>query len=198
VSFTSAAVDPDGDQVSTVWDFGDGVKAGGANIAHTYTQPGPYTATVTVKDPGGLTDTDSVTITVTTTSRGGNPGSRPPVTGEEEPGESPDQPLVRAPRNRSVKSVIKRGLRLKVSCDEECQARSVLRVSGERLGASKRLQLDAGESRTLVVRLDRSVRRNLVAAMRQAGIRRLKAFAVTRIVTAEGARNVRVRVILKR
>ncbi len=40
VSFSSSAVDPDGDQVSTVWDFGDGVKAGGANIAHTYTQAG--------------------------------------------------------------------------------------------------------------------------------------------------------------
>ncbi|HEX5620697.1 MAG TPA: PKD domain-containing protein [Solirubrobacteraceae bacterium] len=197
VSFTSSAVDPDGDQVSTVWDFGDGVKGGGANIAHTYTQPGSYTATVTVKDPGGLTDTDSVTITVTATSRGVNPGSRPPVTGEEQ-GESPDQPLVRAPRNRSVQSVIKRGLRLKVSCDEACRARSVLRVSGERLGASKRLALDAGESRTLVVRLDRSVRKNLIAAMRQAGIRRLKAFAVTKVVTADGTRNVRVKVMLKR
>ena len=146
VSFSSSAVDPDGDQVSTVWDFGDGVKAGGANIAHTYTQAGTYTATVTVKDPGGLTDTDSVSITVTTTSRGVNPGSRPPVTGEDE-GESPDQPLVRAPKTKGVRSIIKRGLRLKVSCDEACRARSVLRVSGERLGASKRLRLDAGESR---------------------------------------------------
>jgi hypothetical protein len=71
-------------------------------------------------------------------------------------------------------------------------------VSGERLGASRRLALDAGESRTLVVRLDRSVRRNLVAAMRQAGIRRLKAFAVTKVVTADGARNMRVKVLLKR
>jgi len=180
-----------------VWDFGDGVKAGGANIAHTYTQAGTYTATVTVKDPGGLTDTDSVTITVTALSRGGVQGSPPPVTGEEQGG-SPDQPLVRAPKRRGVRSIIKRGLRLRVSCDEACRARSVLRVSGERLGASKRLRLDAGESRTLVVRLDRSVRRNLIAAMRQAGIRRLKAFAVTRIVTAEGARNVRVKVMLKR
>jgi PKD repeat protein len=55
VRFTSAATDPDGDQVSTVWDFGDGGRAGGADISHTYTQPGTYTATVTVRDPGGLT-----------------------------------------------------------------------------------------------------------------------------------------------
>jgi PKD repeat protein len=197
VSFTSSAVDPDGDQVSTVWDFGDGVKGGGANIAHTYTQPGTYTAAVTVKDPGGLTDTESLTITVTSLSQsGGRPGAPPGI--DEPSGESPDQPLVRAPRTKGVRSIIKRGLRLKVSCDEACRARSVLRVSGERLGASKRLQLDAGESRTLVVRLDRSVRRNLVAAMRQADIRRLKAFAVTKITTAEGSKNVRVRVILKR
>jgi PKD repeat protein len=192
VSFSSSAVDPDGDQVSTVWDFGDGVKAGGANIAHTYTQPGTYTATVTVRDPGGLTDTESMAITVTAT-RTPPQGSPPPVTGE-----SPRAPLVRGPKRQSVRQVMRRGLRLKVSCDEACRARSVLRVSGERLGASKRLQLDAGESRTLVVRLDRSVRRNLVAAMRQADIRRLKAFAVTKITTAEGSKNVRVRVILKR
>ena len=65
VRFTSSATDPDGDQVSTVWDFGDGQQAGGADIGHTYTTPGTYTATVTVRDPGGLTDTESIQITVT-------------------------------------------------------------------------------------------------------------------------------------
>jgi PKD repeat protein len=195
VSFSSTAVDPDGDQVSTVWDFGDGVKAGGANIAHTYTQAGTYTATVTVKDPGGLTDTDSVAITVASAT--GAQGSPPPSSGGVK-GESAEQPRVRAPKRKGVRSIIKRGLRLRVTCNEACRARSVLRVSGERLGASKRLRLHAGQSRTLVVRLDRSVRRNLIAAMRQAGIRRLKAFAVTKVVTADGARNMRVKVLLKR
>jgi PKD repeat protein/plastocyanin/type 1 glutamine amidotransferase len=195
VSFTSFAVDPDGDQVSTVWDFGDGVKAGGANIAHTYTQAGTYTATVTVKDPGGLTDTDSVVITVASTT--GSQGSPPPPSGGVQ-GESAERPRVRAPKRKGVRSIIKRGLRLRVTCNEACRARSVLRVSGERLGASKRLRLRAGQSRRLVVRLDRSVRRNLVAAMRQAGIKRLKAFAVTKIATADGTRKVRVKVVLKR
>jgi PKD repeat protein len=189
-------VDPDGDQVSTVWDFGDGVKAGGANIAHTYTKAGPYTATVTVKDPGGLTDTATVAITVTSTT--GVQGSPPPPPSGGVQGESAEQPRVRAPKRKRVRSIIKRGLRLRVMCNEACRARTVLRVSGERLGASKRLRVRAGHSRRLVVRLDRSVRRNLVAAMRQAGIRRLKAFAVTKVVTADGSRNVRVRVILKR
>jgi hypothetical protein len=36
VRFTSAARDPEGAAVSTVWDFRDGVKAGGPSISHTY------------------------------------------------------------------------------------------------------------------------------------------------------------------
>jgi PKD repeat protein/type 1 glutamine amidotransferase len=199
VTFTSSAVDPDGDQVSTVWDFGDGVKAGGASIAHTYTQPGTYTATVTVKDPGGLTDTDSVTISVTTTSRSGPPQGSPPPAGGDVAGDSADQPLgVRAPKSKDVRSVMRRGLRLKVTCATACRARSTLRVSGERLGASKAVRINAGKSRTLVIRLDRTVRRNLLAAMRQADVRRLKAWVVTKIVTAEGTKTRRVMVTLKR
>ena len=81
VRFTSSVTDEDDNEVSTVWDFGDGQQAGGPAITHTYTRPGSYTATVTVRDPSGGTDTASVVITVTTTSRGAGPqGSRPPVT----------------------------------------------------------------------------------------------------------------------
>ena len=29
-----------------VWDFGDGVKAAGPSISHTYRSPGTYTATL--------------------------------------------------------------------------------------------------------------------------------------------------------
>ena len=95
VQFTSAATDPDGDQVSTVWDFGDGVRAGGEAISHTYTQPGAYTATVTVTDPGGLKDTDSVQITVSAISGSGGapPSGSPPHGGVE--GESSTRPGLR-------------------------------------------------------------------------------------------------------
>jgi hypothetical protein len=94
--------------------------------------------------------------------------------------------------------VIKRGLRLAVGCEEACRARSVLRISGKRVGASRRLQIDAGESRTLVARLSRNVRRNLLAAMRQAGLKRVTLTAITTIATDEGSRAFPVRVTLKR
>ena len=75
----------------------------------------------------------------------------------------------------------------------------VLRLSGERLGASKRAAHRGRWPRTLVgpARPDR-VLANLLAAMRQAGIRRVTATAITRIVTAEGTRTMRVKVRLRR
>ena len=97
-----------------------------------------------------------------------------------------------------MRQVIRRGLRLRVSCEETCRARSVLRISGERVGASKRLRIAAGDSRTLVARLSRNVRRNLLAAMRQAGLKRVTLTAITTIATAEGSRAFPVRVTLRR
>jgi PKD repeat protein len=216
VRFTSSATDPDGDQVSTVWDFGDGQQAGGADIGHTYTTPGTYTATVTVRDPGGLTDTESVQITVTgSTGTGGGQqqqpgagaqppgaGAQPPGAGAQPPGAGADEPRtaarVSAPRVLKVRQVIRRGVRLRVSCAEDCRARSVLRLSGERVGASRRLRIDAGETRTLVVRLERAVRRNLLAAMRQAGVRRVTSTAITTIATDDVTRAFPAKIRLRR
>jgi len=48
----------------------------------------------------------------------------------------------------------------------------------------------AGASRTIVVRLDRRVRRQLLAAMRKAGVRRLGATLVTAVRDADGRRTV--------
>lgn len=65
VSFTASASDPDGDEVTYLYDFGDGVTTAGAPAAsHTYTEAGTYTATVTVDDGNGGTGSSSVTITV--------------------------------------------------------------------------------------------------------------------------------------
>jgi hypothetical protein len=106
-------------------------------------------------------------------------------------------PLVAMPKSKRVRSVVRRGLRLRVSCVEECRVRSVMRLSGRRLGRSKQVRIAAGESRTVVVRLDRRVRRNLIAAMRNSDVQRLRALVVTRIVTADDTERVRARVTLK-
>jgi glucose/arabinose dehydrogenase/PKD repeat protein len=63
----SASSDPDGDALSYSWNFGDGSpNASGVTVSHTYTTAGPYTATLTVSDGKGGTDTDVVGITVGT------------------------------------------------------------------------------------------------------------------------------------
>jgi ribosomal protein L19 len=158
---------------------------------------------VTVKDPGGLTDTDSVPITVTATSATSPsvaPQASPPLDGgtvapvAEVAGES----RVTAPRSMNVRTAIRRGVRLRVSCESACQARAVLRISGERIGVSKRLRIRADGSRTVVVKLDRVVRRNLLAAMRQAGMRHVTATAITTITTDDSKRALPVKVTLRR
>ena len=70
----SNSTDPDGDIVKFEWDFdGDGVwdeDTGTSPYAsYVYTAPGVYYAILKVTDDGGLPDTDTATITVTT---GGN------------------------------------------------------------------------------------------------------------------------------
>ena len=55
VQFTGTATDPEGGALTYEWDFGDGTPhATTKNAAHTYTQPGTYTARFTVRDAGGL------------------------------------------------------------------------------------------------------------------------------------------------
>ncbi len=76
VQFSAAGSDPDGGPLEYAWDFGDGGRATGASAAHTYAQPGDYTATVTITDVGGLRTTASVRISVTL--RNPNPPGNPP------------------------------------------------------------------------------------------------------------------------
>ncbi|WP_250214809.1 carbohydrate-binding protein [Acrocarpospora catenulata] len=70
VSFSSAgSSDPEGGALTYSWNFGDGsANSTAANPTKVYTTNGTYTATLTVRDPQGLTGTASVTITVGNTA----------------------------------------------------------------------------------------------------------------------------------
>jgi hypothetical protein len=68
VAFASAGTDPEGQQLTYTWDFGDGVSTTGQNVSHTYAvvaQPTAYVVTVSVRDRSGATAQASITITVT-------------------------------------------------------------------------------------------------------------------------------------
>lgn len=63
------STDPDGDVLTYAWDLdGDGdTDATTPTVAHTYAAPGAYTATLTVDDGHGLTDTATVPVQVAET-----------------------------------------------------------------------------------------------------------------------------------
>jgi PKD repeat protein len=64
VAFSSeGSHDPDGDALTYAWDFGDGTTSNELNPTHTYTEPGEYTARLTVSDPSGRSNSSNLTIT---------------------------------------------------------------------------------------------------------------------------------------
>jgi PKD repeat protein/glucose/arabinose dehydrogenase len=67
----SGSSDPDGGALAYAWDLdGDGAfdDATASQPTYTYTAQGSYTATLRVTDPGGLSDTDAVVISVGNTA----------------------------------------------------------------------------------------------------------------------------------
>ncbi|HUS18368.1 MAG TPA: PQQ-dependent sugar dehydrogenase, partial [Terriglobales bacterium] len=79
VNFSSAgSADPEGTALTYNWVFGDGESSAVANPQHRYvsTTARTFTATLTVRDTGGLSATQTVPITV---------GSNPPVATISEP-----------------------------------------------------------------------------------------------------------------
>ena len=63
VGFSSAgSVDPEGQPITTSWDFGDNTVSTAPNPSHTYAQPGQYTVRLTVSD--GVNSTFSTPITI--------------------------------------------------------------------------------------------------------------------------------------
>jgi PKD repeat protein len=73
VNFEGSAIDPDGDDMTYLWDFGDGITTTVLVPGnHTYTDSGTYTVTFTVTDSNGTPDPtpDTRTITVDDGSSG--------------------------------------------------------------------------------------------------------------------------------
>ena len=191
VRLSSAPMDvEDGPDLLVVWDFGDGGRGAGQAVWHTYTAPGTYDATVTVTDRGGASATATVQVTVTGAS-GAQAAPQAGVT-EPETAESESGAAVRVPRRHSLDRVARRGLRYTVACATACRASAVLRSADRRLGRAAERRIAAGDSRRLVLRLDRSARRRLGAA------RRVRATLVTTIRTADGTRVVRRAIVLRR
>ncbi|QFY07808.1 carbohydrate-binding protein [Nonomuraea phyllanthi] len=69
VNFSSAgSSDPEGGALTYSWNFGDGTTSTAANPSKTYTTNGAYTATLTVRDPQGLTGTANVIVNIGNTA----------------------------------------------------------------------------------------------------------------------------------
>lgn len=67
ISFSGQATDTPDDALTYGWTFGDGNKAAGQNVTHTYAEPGSYDAIMDVTDSFGGTDSATVTVTVNNT-----------------------------------------------------------------------------------------------------------------------------------
>ncbi len=65
VNFTGSGTDSDGSIATYQWTFSDGGGSALQNPSKTYSNPGSYTATLTVTDNTGQTGSSSVVITVT-------------------------------------------------------------------------------------------------------------------------------------
>jgi len=65
----SGSSDPDGNNLTYAWDFGDGGTGSGVSPTHAYTFPNNYLATLTVTDDGSpsLSDTDLASVSVLAT-----------------------------------------------------------------------------------------------------------------------------------
>ncbi len=62
VTFEGSGNAPDGEIKSFEWDLGDGTKASGPKVEHTYDKPGDYKVTLTVTDNHGLSGTANTRV----------------------------------------------------------------------------------------------------------------------------------------
>jgi PKD repeat protein len=86
----SGSTDSDGSIISYTWAMGDGGTANGPQATYTYLTPGNYTATLTVTDEGGLSDSVSTPVLVgTSTDVGDNKLPIALITANKDSGPAP-------------------------------------------------------------------------------------------------------------
>ena len=64
VALRGSATSPNGAITATSWSFGDGAKASGASVSHTFARPGTYTVSFTARDSTNATTTVTRRLTV--------------------------------------------------------------------------------------------------------------------------------------
>jgi PKD repeat protein len=60
----SSSYDPDGNITNYEWDFGDGEKAEGKIVTHSYSSVGNYTVKLTMRDDDEATNSTAVVIQI--------------------------------------------------------------------------------------------------------------------------------------
>jgi glucose/arabinose dehydrogenase/PKD repeat protein len=60
----SASTDPQRDPLTYFWDLGSGASSTNAVVSRTFTAPGTYAVTLTVRDPSGFSSTATTAVTV--------------------------------------------------------------------------------------------------------------------------------------
>jgi hypothetical protein len=107
-------------------------------------------------------------------------------------GESrPSSPRVTAPARVRLSTAIRRGVRLRVSCEVACRAAARLRAARSTLGTTRKRRIAAGATRTLTLRLNPRALKTLV------GARRVRATLVARIRSGGETHTIRRRVVLR-
>ncbi len=165
VTFESSSNDPDGKIEAQAWDLdGDGAYNDGSapTASTTFETPGDYTVGLRVEDNSGVTRETTRSITVA------EPSSTPPPPGPTgTPGSSGGGPLTAQglagaaysftglpARKLKMRSLLRRGLRITLTCLVPCHVTAELRASSG--GHGKVLKATSARKRTLL-KLTRSL-----------------------------------------
>ena len=73
----SESCDPDGDDISYFWDFGDGSTSDEVSPEHAYAEPGTYAVILNVTDSNYACDIDTTTAVITCMPSSNNPPNKP-------------------------------------------------------------------------------------------------------------------------